>query len=418
MDATIFQPGRHALEPVTHRIALLDVLRGFAILGILLLNIMGFSGWFFLSPEKAAALPGAAVDTALMYVLVALIEGKFYSLFSLLFGIGFAVLIQRAEAKDTRPTPILLRRYFGLLAIGLIHSLLIWFGDILTLYALLGFVLLACRGLSDRALVRCTIGLLLLPIPLYGFVLALQPPPAPGDSGGLPPVLMAAIQAFQSGSYSQIVAGNAVITAFGWLRRLILMFYPRVFGMFLLGFALSRMGVFRAPEQHAGLIRAFARYGLFVGLPASILYSALDQHGGMLPLTMHGFIRTICESIGTPLLCLGYTAWITMLFQNPRWRSLLLWFAPVGRMALSNYLLQSIVGVLLFYGIGGGLFMRVSAATALSIALAVFTAQVVLSRLYFKSFQQGPAESLWRRLTYGRRATGYGEHPRIMKQPR
>jgi len=405
MDATTLAE-RHTLEPVTDRIALLDVLRGFAILGIVLFNIEAFSGWAFLSPEKAATLPGAGADAALNYLLVALIEGKFYSLFSLLFGVGFAVIIQRAEARGARVTPILLRRYVVLFFIGLVHSALIWFGDILTLYSLLGFVLLACRGLSNRALVRFSIGLLLLPITLYGLGLALQPQPTPGDGGGLPPALIDAIQAFQSGNYSQIVAGNITIAAFNWLRRLILMFYPRVFGMFLLGFALSRMGVFQAPERHAGLIRSFARYGLLVGLPASILYSALDRHAGMMPLTMNGFIRTICESIGTPLLCLGYVAWITMLFQAARWQSILLWIAPVGRMALSNYLLQSVVGVLLFYGIGGGLFMRVSFATSVGIAVAIFAAQVVLSRLYFKSFSQGPVEALWRRLTYGRRAQG------------
>jgi uncharacterized protein len=377
------------------------VLRGFAVFGILLFNIMPLSGWAFLSSVQAAALPGGSADSALSYTLVALVEGKFYSLFSLLFGMGFAVIVQRAAAKDGNLTPVLVRRYVVLLAIGLIHSFLIWFGDILVLYALLGFALLACKGLSDRTLIRCAITLLLLPVPLYALGLFLQPPIS-GEGGGLPPAIIAAIQAFKSGSYSQIVAGNVAVTGFGWLRRLILMFYPRVFGMFLLGFVLGRMGVFRAPEKQGGLFEVLSCYGLFVGLPASILYSVLDQHGGLLPLTTSGLIRTACESMGTPLLCLGYVAWITRLFQTRRGQWLLLWFAPVGRMALSNYLLQSVVGVLLFYGIGAGLFMEVSLATALGIAVAIYAMQMLISRAYFRSFQQGPAEALWRRLTYGR----------------
>ena len=382
-----------------NRVALLDVLRGFASLGILLFNITAFSGWVFLSPKEAAVLPGASMDAAAMHLIVALIEDKFYSLFSLLFGVGFAIMVGRAQQNDAQPTPILLRRYFVLLCIGLLHTTLIWFGDILVLYALLGLVLLACRGLSERALVRCAIVLLLLPIPLYGLGLLVQPAAPAG--GAMPPELLAAIQAFKSGSYSQIVAGNVAVTEFGWLRRLILMFYPRVFGMFLLGVVLSRMGIFQAPERHGRLFRVFSRSGLLIGLPASILYSALDQHTGMLPLTANGFLRTVCESIGAPLLCLGYVAWITMLFKSPTGSRWLLWLAPVGRTALSNYLLQSLVGVLLFYGIGGGWFMSVSLATALALALLIYAVQVLLSRLYCRFFKQGPVENVWRRLTYG-----------------
>ena len=391
-----------AWGPVKERIALLDVLRGFAIFGILLFNIMPLSGWILLNSEQRAALAGGSADSVLEHALVALVEGKFYSLFSLLFGIGFSVIAQRAEARDERVTPTLVRRYVVLLAIGLIHSFLIWFGDILVLYALLGFALLACNAFKDRTLIIGAVTLLLLPIPLYALGLVLQPP-ASGESNGLPPAIIAAVQAFKSGSYPQIVAANVAINGFGWLRRLVLMFYPRVFAMFLLGLVLGRMGVFREPEKHAGLFRRFSLYGLLIGLPASIAYSALDQHSGLLPLTHSGLIRTACESIGTPMLCLGYVAWITMLFQIRRGKKLLLGLAPVGRMALSNYLLHSVVGVLLFYGIGAGLYMEVSLATASGIAFAIYALQVLISRAYFHLFQQGPAEALWRRLTYGRR---------------
>jgi uncharacterized protein len=390
---------RETLSPIANRVALLDVLRGFASLGILLFNIIAFSGWVFLSPEQAAMLPVSSADSALMHGLVAFIEGKFYSLFSLLFGIGFAIIVARAEQKDAKPAQVLMRRYFVLLCIGLVHAVLIWFGDILVLYALLGFLLIACRGLSDRALIRCAIALFLLPIPLYGVGLSL--PPGALGGGAIPPGIVAAIHAYASGSYTQIVAGNLAFTEFGWLRRLILMFYPRVFGMFLLGVAFGRMGVFQAPEKHASLLRAFSRYGLLIGLPACILYSALDQHAGLLPLTLNGFLRVVCDSVGSALLCLGYVAWMTRLFQRQTGRRWLLWFAPVGRMALSNYLLQSVLGVFLFYGIGGGLFGRVSLATSLGVALLIYASQVLMSRLYLSAFEQWPVESVWRRLTYG-----------------
>ncbi len=181
------------------------------------------------------------------------------------------------------------------------------------------------------------------------------------------------------------------------------MFYPRVLGMFLLGAALSRMGVFRSPDQHGAFFRTFSRLGLFVGLPVSILYAALDQHADMLPLSANGPLRTACDSIGSPLLCLGYVSWLALAFRRPLAQRLLLPLAPVGRMALSNYLFQSVVGVLLFYGIGGGLFMHVSLVTSLLVALAIFSMQVLGSRAYLGRFRQGPAESVWRRLTHGAR---------------
>jgi uncharacterized protein len=389
------------LGPVSQRVVLLDVLRGCAILGILLINITGFSGYAFLSPQQDAALWASAADTAISQAMTALIEGKFYSLFSLLFGIGFAVILERCERRGASPARILSRRYFGLLAIGLIHSILIWYGDILMLYALLGLLLLAFRRQSARALLWWASGFLLSPIPLYALGLALQP--TTSGSGGPPHALIEALNAFRSGGYAEIVSANLNLDTFNWLRRLILMFYPRVFGMFLLGVALSRMRILHNPEQHTARILALSRWGVLVGLPASIIYAALDQQAGMLPLTGHGLIRTIFDSVGTPLLCLGYVAWITRLSQKWRWQRPLWWFAPVGRMALSNYLMQSVCGVLLFYGIGGGLFMHVSLAASVGIALAIFALQAVLSRLWLSYFNFGPVEWVWRQLTYARR---------------
>jgi uncharacterized protein len=390
-----------ALGPVSQRVVLLDVLRGCAILGILLANITGFSGYAFLSPQQDASLWASCADGEISQAMTALIEGKFYSLFSLLFGIGFAVILERCEQRGANPVRILSRRYFGLLAIGLIHSILIWYGDILVLYALLGLLLLAFRRLRVRALLWWAIGLLLSPIPLYALGLALQP--ATSDSGGPPHALIESLNAFRSGGYVEIVSGNLTLSTFNWLRRLILMFYPRVFGMFLLGVALGRMRILQNPEQHTARILALSRWGVLVGLPASVIYATLDQQAGMLPLTGHGLIRTIFDSVGTPLLCLAYVAWITQLSQKWRWQRPLVWFAPVGRMALSNYLMQSVCGALLFYGIGGGLFMRVSLAASLGIALAIFALQALLSRLWLSYFNFGPVEWVWRQLTYARR---------------
>ena len=389
------------LGPVRQRIELLDVLRGLAILGILFINMSASAGWVFLDPQRAAALPASSGDLELNGVLEALIEGKFYSLFSLLFGVGFAVMLQRFEGRGANPVPLLLRRYGALFVIGLINAAFIFHGDILMLYGLLGFLLLLFRRQSARALLTWAVALTLMPIVLYGTGLALLP----NGGGSFPPpaAVLNAFEAFKSADYPRIVSGNIALDSFNWLRRLVLMFYPRVFAMFLLGLALGKLGVFQDASRHFRLVRAFSLSGLLIGLPASILFAALDRHESWLPLTANGFARAILESIGTPLLCLGYVAWITLLFEDTRWQRALLWLAPVGRTALSNYLLQGIVCMFLFYGIGAGLFMRVGLATCELMAVCLYAAQVVISRLWLTRFSYGPVEWIWRQLTYWKR---------------
>jgi uncharacterized protein len=401
-----------ALGPVSERIALLDVLRGVALLGILLVNIAAFSGSIFLSPAEAAHLPGASLTEPLDFALVALVEAKFYSLFSFLFGLGFAVISDRAEMHGARPTAVLMRRYFVLLGIGLIHSTLIWFGDILVLYSLLGMVLLLFRRMSTRRLLTWSVAMLLAPIPLYAVFLAALP--ATAGTGWLTPEKLGwAVHAVTAGRYPDIIPVNIYFNEFNWFRRLVLMFYPRVLGMFLLGFAVVRLRLLHEPSRHLPLLRTCVMWGLIVGLPVSVGWAAVNWHQPMTPLSGVGFAATVLESIGTPALTIGYVASITLAFQRAAWQRVLLYLAPVGRIALTNYLSQSVLGILIFYGFGAlGWFMKVSYAQALLIAVAIYAAQVVFSNVYVRYFRQGPAEWVWRRLTYGQ-----GLHPARVLPP-
>jgi uncharacterized protein len=389
-----------ALQPVSDRTQLLDVLRGTAIFGILLFNIGSLSGHAFIRPEIARTLPGASADSALQFLIVLFIEGKFYSLFSFLFGVGFAVLLERCLQRGVDPAALLRRRYFGLLVIGLVHTILIWFGDILVLYSLLGFLLLVFRKKTDRTLLIAAAILLLVPIVVYAIILTTRAESGSGANSGPPPQLMHAIASFRSGGYIQVIAGNALFSAGNWVRRFYLMFYPRVFAMFLIGFVIGRRNILRRPSEHVSLIRSCLRVGLVVGVVASAGYALLDQHQGFTAFTQLGLLRTICESIGTPTLTMGYVAAITLLFERAQCRRWLLIVEPVGRAALSNYLLQSIVCIAMFYGIGGGLFMRVSLGTALAMAAMLFVLQLGVSRLWFSRFSFGPVEWIWRQFTY------------------
>jgi uncharacterized protein len=395
-----------ATAPVasTERMDVLDVVRGVAVFGILVVNIYAFSGYGFISEAQKAALPHSRFDGTLDFLVGFLVEGKFYCLFSFLFGVGFSVFIQRASAKvGLNAVRLFKRRLTGLLVIGLVHSTLIWFGDILATYAVLGFALIPFVRRDDRAVLRWAVALLLAPIPLYLLLMGLArlaPPQPPAAGGELPPVLATAIAGIAHGGYVDLVRGNIVFTIANVVRRLVLMFFPRVLGMFLLGFYAGRRGLFANLDAHAGLLRRGCAIGFAVGQPTSLLATELstDVPG---PPDVTGFIGTILQSTSAPALALAYAAGLCLLFRRAPGPMRAL--APAGRMALTNYLAQSVAGVLIFYGIGFRMFGSVSLTTTLAGCVVFFGLQIMASRLWLSVALFGPAEWLWRTFTYRRR---------------
>ena len=384
------------------RVAVLDGIRGMAVLGILLINIDALSGYAFTPASAHTILRNETADAITWFLLATLVEAKFYSLFSFLFGVGFAVFVQRAAARGTDPAGLFKRRLIGLLLIGLVHTLLIWYGDILVTYALLGFVLVPFLRRGDRAVLRWAAAMLAAPIALYALLFAAAGQPAQPAAGGteeLPAVLASAAQSFAHGNYWQILAGNVVFTVANIVRRLLLMFFPRVVGMFLLGFYAGRNNLFSRLDEHRRLATNTFVAGLTIGLPLSVVAWELGDHA-VGPPTMAGLIDTVIKSIAVPLQALGYAAGLWLLFSRaPRVMKPLV---PVGRMALSNYLMHSVAGVVIFYGIGFGLFGRVSLTPAVLGALGFFIVQIFLSGWWLQRAQFGPAEWLWRVFTYRR----------------
>jgi uncharacterized protein len=396
--------------PVTagERVAVLDGIRGVAVLGILLINIDALSGYAFTPQSTHTILRNETADEVTWFLLATLVEAKFYSLFSFLFGVGFAVFVQRAAARGADAAGLFKRRLLGLLLIGLIHTLLIWFGDILVTYALLGFVLVPFLRRGDRSVLRWALAMLVAPIVLYAILVAMagQPVQPSTDSGGeLPPILATATLSFSTGNYVQILAGNLVFTVANLVRRLLLMFFPRVIGMFLLGFYAGRNNVFGRLDEYGRLARNTLLIGFGMGLPLALAAYALGDHALGPPTTL-GLLETVIKSIGVPLLALGYAAGLWLLFS--RAPQLMAPLVPVGRMALSNYLMHSVAGVLIFYGVGFGLFGRLSLTAAVVGALAFFVLQMFLSRWWLRRARFGPAEWLWRMFTYRRRIPLFG----------
>lgn len=397
---------RPSFQPVApgERIVAMDVLRGFALLGILLMNIEGFVG-----PLNEAltgidpALAGADrwVD-ALTYVLV---QGKFYTLFSLLFGMGFAVMDQRASRAGRPFVATYLRRSLGLLAIGLLHALLLWSGDVLVSYALLSLPLLLLRALPTPWLPATALVVYLASpalVMLYGVAGAMtaqQPEHHAAFTQALAQAaehaqqtILAQRQAFGAGSYAE--ATRQRLADLGESAGALLVNGPTMLGMFLLGAWFVRSGVMQAPERHARLFARLRRYAWPLGLVAMLASVGIEPWIDPGRLDLGVAAAYALASVAGVLMCLGYVGWVL------RWQSQLAWLAPAGRMALSNYLAQSLVCTLVFYGYGLGWFEQLPRAWQPLFVLALFLAQVALSRLWLRRFRFGPLEWAWRAFTY------------------
>lgn len=386
---------------INERSQWLDALRGFALLGILLFNIDTLSGYAFLPPQARAQLAWNALDPQLDFLLQALVQGKFYSLFSFLFGLGFALQLRRAEACWAQVQPMFRRRMGWLLVFGLAHATLIWWGDILSVYALFGFGLLAFRRVSQRTLLAWAMFFLVLPVLIYLVFLAVHmpdpfaPDPAAPPGGGL---LAKLLPAFSAGSYTDVVESNTIMYAGGFVRRALRFALPRIFGMFLLGAWVGRLGLPEARDAHRPLLRRALLWGLTLGVPLNFAYTTLGGGDALLPATATGLLAVTLSALGIPLLSLAYAAAFALYWRTSRGADSLL--VASGRMALSNYLGYSLFCVALFYGLGLGFFGRVSHGVAALIAVVVFIGFAWLSRAWLRRHAQGPMEALWRRLSY------------------
>ena len=387
--------------PVRERIQALDVLRGVAVGGILLANVLVFFGLTFIPPDRTAALYTRADDVALFLEHV-FVDGKFYSTFSLLFGIGFGVQLSRA---GDAALPRFKRRLRILLGIGAIHAFFIWAGDILMLYALLGFTMPWFARKSNRALLRWVVILLAIPTALYVVALAIWMVVGSGaaptsDAQGPPAAILRYFEAIGRGGIKDAFVGNLIFLGGRWADLFATMRFPKVLGMFVLGLWTVRAGIALSPSTHRDTLVRWRLLGWSVGLPANLIAAWAFDNWPYLPPSVGGLLGVVMQAIGVPMLALGYAATVGLLVVDGR--RLINAFAPVGRMALTNYLMHSIICVVLSYGFGFALWWRVGPATAMAIAVAIILVQIPLSAWWLSRFRFGPVEYVWRRLTYGR----------------
>jgi uncharacterized protein len=398
------------------RIDLVDVLRGLAVCGILIGNMQWFSGYGMM-PETMQAADFSQADKIVQFLVHFFIEGKFYSIFSFLFGFGFALQMARAEQRGDLTTRLFKRRLLWLFVIGVLHATLLWAGDILSVYALMGFILILFRKRRDKTLLKWAVMMMIVPVGFYllSFVLfsVFVPADALANFGASQVERWNdQVQIVTHGSWWQIVTGyNLVYLAGRWAGLIIQMRLPKILAMFLLGVWTYRRGILREPEKHSDLLRNVLIYGGVLGLIGNIALAALAGNEAPLPPTIAAIFGVIGYAFGVPALALWTISAVTLLWQRTDWSRVLSPLAPVGRMALTNYVLQTVVCVFVFYSYGVAEFGRSGPLRSTAIALAIFSGQIAVSNVWLRYFQYGPLEWVWRQLTYGRRLKLRSEAP-------
>jgi len=387
--------------PATDRLDVLDALRGFALFGILLANIAFFAGFGLMSGAQFVAAVGAETASWVNRFQHLLVDGKFYTLFSLLFGAGFALQLSRLSQAGHDGLRIYRRRVLVLLGIGLVHTFVIWDGDILVLYALLGFVLPLFNRLRDGWLLAWA-ALLVFVVPIAGAALFAAVGWAPhetvfgwsfavSDAFGIDASPEAIVDWVRREDWQARVAWMLSGTAYSWALRIESWRIAKVLGIMVLGLWAGRRLAAGSLLPDRRLQWGVLVGGLAVGLPASFVFAWTPGLG-------QGSLASV---LGTVPLALAYAAAFVLAW--PRACGWLGVFVAPGRMALTNYLVQSVACTLVFYGVGLGLAGEVTIFQMYAFAVALFAVQCMVSRWWLARHAQGPMEALWRRWTYGRR---------------
>lgn len=387
---------------------LLDAIRGIALGGILLANLMSFFGSDMIDPAVRRAMPAGAAGERVLFGINWFVEGKFYSIFSMLLGTGFALQLARTQHRESFAA-FFRRRLLVLVAIGLTHMCVLWSGDILTLYGVMGLLLPALFQLPPRTRAAIMVALFAVPLATHAIVLASE-----GRLNPRPPFAAAAaavrdyfgigerttLEVFAHGppgDYARWNIANAVARPGTYLQS----GRPaKVLALFLLGSWLGVAVLPRIRTLHRPLMLTMVA-GAAIGLPCSYLYATIKADTAstflMSPL---GLAQTAAYTFGTTPLALAYLAAAALAWQTAATRGLLEWFVPLGRMALSVYLTQTVIQLAIFSGAGLRLAGHLPLVWLPIVAAAILIAQRQACAWWLVGHAQGPVEQLWRRATY------------------
>jgi uncharacterized protein len=397
--------------PASERIATLDVLRGVALMGILIMNMPGFNSSFFAEADGSHLWPGQ-VDQFAEMLREALFSGKFNSMFSMLFGIGFTIQFARMQERDPEhATGIYLRRLGVLAVLGVIHAWVFWPGDVLHTYAILGLILVTgLRRASDRTVMWLIAFCIVYPA-ISGILRVMIFTP---EMTAERVAIAKAFEAADNAAYGQ----GSLLDAMRQNTRVMNYFYDNWLSLWgavgwwvmmsltmLIGLLAGRRRWVQRATELMPQVRRLTWWTLAVGLGCALAFTVifeLNRTPGPSPIKVLG---SVCYGLSRLAMMLFYVLVIVRLVQHADWQPRLAPLAAAGRMPLSNYLMQTAICITLFQGWGFGLWMKVGPAMSLVLALLIFWAvQVPWSLWWLQRHDKGPMEALWARLTYGTRS--------------
>jgi uncharacterized protein len=397
-------------KPVSssERLFSLDLIRGVALLGILIMNMPGFATSFY------SGLSGSDQwlnwwDEWTATLRNVLFSGKFNSMFSLLFGIGFTIQLERLlERRGAAGLGIYLRRLAALFLFGAIHMLVFWTGDVLHMYALLGMLLVFLRNRSDRTIVVLIVLCMLFPIALGLVKMWLV------DAAYIEHLevafnawLASNDAAYGQGSFIDAMHEHTRETWFLYTDpasiEFTISFYVQLATTMLIGFLIGRHRIVqRIPELMPDLIR-LQYWSLGIGIGSALLLAYGEKTVSPIDVSAKSIVVSLSYAVCRIALMSFYVTTLIRLTQNPLWRMRFRLIATVGRMPLTNYLLQTAIATTIFYGWGLGFWNEGGPLAWLLLAFAIyFIVQVPLSSWWLARFEYGPMEHLWRVMTYGR----------------
>lgn len=372
-----------------NRIELIDAIRGFALFGVLLVNLTMIDSSLF-GYEASPFAYGSFLERFLAVCLDVFFTGKFYTLFAMLFGVGFAFFMDRFDQIQFKATYT--RRLMVLFIMGLLHLAFVWYGDILHVYAIAGWILFQNRKKTAQTYFKFSA--VLFAVSTLIFVLTASEPASLTDELSL--ALTQANLAYQSSSY---------LTLF-WYRlsyeipivMINLVFVlPKILALFFFGAAIGKIRFFHELNQYEDKLRMLWKIVVGVGVLCAIGSIAIQ---GNLFNVQNYRLQMLLSEVLTLCGALFY-ALIFIQKRHTKWmQAIIFLFKDAGRMALTNYLMQTIAFTTLIYGYGGDWFGKLGMVAYYLLALSFFTLQLVLSKLWLKKFKQGPFEWAWRKITY------------------
>lgn len=379
------------------RISSLDIIRGFTIGGILFANILWLSGFLELSADIKATLASSFSDQAVLFLIRLLVHGKFYYIFAFLFGLGFAILMERAVAKGQNFTAFFCLRLFILFLIGVVHSLC-WWGDIVRYYALFGFTLLLFRHLNNRQLLVGISLMLLIPPLMKSIAFYWYPDFKPVELVSQSKDQMLAF--YQDADFRSWFTLNLQQIGDHFIKNSWSGRWFKILGMFLSGLLVGRLDLFRRVEELEKLLKKTLLISFFLGLLSNLARVSLYYTNYGFSKEVVSLLRELIYFFAVPSLAIFYVTVLMLLCQSANYARLLQPLVAVGRTSLTNYVGQTLVCMVIFRPYFLGYYGQLHLTTCALLACLVFIMQIGLSNLWMRYYLFGPLEWFWRSLNY------------------